>query len=84
LKFNPAIDDIQRQPIEKLDAIKEALDVSSEFIDFSVGYKYVKDQVVVVLKSRHSWLKKKIKKGESKPQNCTKAHWDELIEVLKQ
>jgi hypothetical protein len=59
-----------------LDAIKEALDVGFEYIIFSVGYKYVRDQVVVVLKSRHGWFKKKIKKGESRPHNCTKAHWD--------
>jgi hypothetical protein len=52
LKFNPTIDDIWQQLAEELDAIKEALDVSFEYIDFPLGYKYVKGQVVVVLKSR--------------------------------
>jgi len=42
-----------------LDAIKEVLDVGFEYIDFPFGYKHVKDQVAIVLKSRHGWLKKK-------------------------
>ncbi len=29
-------------------------------------------------------MKKKIDKGKSKPLNCREAHWDQMIEVLKQ
>ncbi len=57
LKLNPTIDDICRQPIEKLEAIKKALEIGFEYLDHPLAYKYVKDQVVV-LKSRCGWLKK--------------------------
>jgi hypothetical protein len=33
-----------------------------EYLDHPLAYKYVKDQVVVVLKSRCKWLKKNRKK----------------------
>jgi len=46
------LSDIWQQPAKELDAIKKALDVGFEYIDFPLGYKYVKGQVVVVLKSR--------------------------------
>ncbi len=74
LKLNLTIDDIWWQLSKELEAIKEALDVGFEYIDFLFGYKHVKDQVIVVLKSRRGWLKKKIKKGESRPQNCIEPH----------
>jgi hypothetical protein len=52
LKLNHAIDDIRRQPTEKLDAIKEVLEISFEYLDHPLAYKYMKDQVVIVFKSR--------------------------------
>ncbi len=58
LKPNPTIDNICKQPIEKLEAIKKALEMGFEYLDHPLAYKYVKDQVVVVLKSRRKWLKK--------------------------
>jgi hypothetical protein len=58
MKLNPAIDDIRRQPIEELEAIKEALDMTCEYLDHPLAYKWVKDKVVVVLKSRWAYLKK--------------------------
>jgi hypothetical protein len=54
----PAIDDIHRQPIKELEAIKKALDMTFEYLDHPLAYKWVKDKVVVVLTSRQAYLKK--------------------------
>jgi hypothetical protein len=81
-KLNPGIDDICRQPIEELEAIKEALDMTFEYLDHPLAYKCVKDKVVVVLKSRQAYLKKHIENGLDQPHNCEEHHWNQLKEVL--
>ncbi len=58
--------------------------MSFEYLDHPLAYKYVKDQAIVVLKSRHVYLKKKIKRGEGWPWNCEEHHWNQLKEVLVQ
>ncbi len=52
LKLNPTIDDIHKQITKELEAIKEALEMGFEYLDHPFVYKYVKDQVVIFLKSR--------------------------------
>jgi hypothetical protein len=52
LKLNMAINDIKRQPAEELEAIKQALEMAFEYLDYPPTYKFVKDQVVIVMKSR--------------------------------
>jgi hypothetical protein len=47
-----AINDIKRQPAEELEAIKQALEMAFEYLDYPPTYKFVKDQVVIVMKSR--------------------------------
>jgi 3-methyladenine DNA glycosylase/8-oxoguanine DNA glycosylase len=78
LKLNRAIDNSHRQPTEELEAIKEALEMGFEYLDHPLAYKYIKDQVDVVLKSRHGWFPKNLRKR----QRETKAHWEQLIEVV--
>jgi hypothetical protein len=46
-----------------LEAIKEAMDMTFEYLDHPLANKWVKDQVVVVLKSRRAYLKKRIENG---------------------
>jgi hypothetical protein len=67
LKLNPTIDGIQHQPLKELEAIKEVLEMGFEDLDHPFAFKYVKDQVVIVLKGRQRFLKKRIKKGKSRP-----------------
>jgi hypothetical protein len=55
-----------------------------EYLYYPFTYKFVKDQVVVVMKSRRRWLKKKLEQGEPQPQNCNEAHWEQLKKVLMQ
>jgi hypothetical protein len=40
-----------------------------EYLDHPLGYKHMKDQVVVVLKGRQRFLKKTIEKGDPEPQH---------------
>jgi hypothetical protein len=82
LKLNPAIDDIRRQPIEEMEAIKDALDQQFEYLNYPLAYKHVKDQVAIVLKGRRGYLRKKIKAGTDRPWNCPKLHWNQLKEAL--
>jgi hypothetical protein len=84
LKHNSTIDDIQRQPVEELEAIKQALEMAFDYLNCPPAYKFVKVQVAMVMKSRQGWLKKKIKKGELQPRNCNEAHWEQLKKVLMQ
>jgi hypothetical protein len=84
LKLNPTIDDIQRQPTEEMEAVKEALEQSFEYLNHLLAYKYVKDQVAIALKTRQGALKKKIEKGKDQPRNCSEAHWKQLQDVLAQ
>ncbi len=84
MKLNPTIDDIQRQPTEEMEAIKEALEQIFEYLNHLRAYRYVKDQVAIVLKTRQGALKKKIERGEDRPHNCSKAHWKQLQDVLAQ
>ncbi len=37
--------------------------MSFEYLDHPFAYKYVKSQAIVILKSRHAYLKKKDRKG---------------------
>jgi hypothetical protein len=46
-----------------LEAIKEALDMTFEYLDHPLAYKLVKDQVAIVLKSRQAYLEKCIENG---------------------
>ncbi len=62
-KLNPTINDIKKQLVEELEAIKQALEMAFEYLDYPPTYKFVKDQVAIVTKSRQRWLEKK-KKGE--------------------
>lgn len=62
-KLNLAISDIHKQLTEELEAIKEAMDMTFEYLDHPLANKWVKDQVVVVLKSRRAYLKKRIENG---------------------
>ncbi len=43
LKLHPAINNICKEPIEKFEAIKEALEKGFEYLDHPLAYKYVKD-----------------------------------------
>jgi hypothetical protein len=83
-KFDPTIDDTHRQLAEKLEAIKEALDMTFEYLDHPLAYNWVKDKVVVVLKSRQAYLKIYIENGLDQPHNCEEHHWNQLKEVLAQ
>jgi hypothetical protein len=67
-----------------MEAIKVALEAQFDYLDYLLTYKYVKDQVVVIMKGRQGQLKKLIEKGGSQPRNCPKAHWNQLKEVLLQ
>jgi hypothetical protein len=49
----------KKQPTKELEAIKKTLEISFEYLDHPLAYKYVKDQIIVVLKSRQVYLKKK-------------------------
>jgi hypothetical protein len=60
LKLNPTIDDILRQPFNEMEAIKDALDQQFDYLNYPLAYKFFKDQVIIVLKIRHMWLKNKI------------------------
>jgi hypothetical protein len=84
LKLNPTIDDIQRQPTEEMEAVKEALEQSFEYLNHLLAYKYVKDQVAIALKTMRGALKKKIEKGKDQPRNCSEGHWKQLQDVLAQ
>jgi hypothetical protein len=84
LKLNPTIDDIQRQPTKEMEVVKEALEQSLKYLNHLLAYKYVKDQVAIVLKIRRGALKKKIERGEDRPCNCSKAYWKQLQDVLAQ
>jgi hypothetical protein len=84
LKLNPIIDDIWSQPLNKLEEIKEELEMSFEYLDQSLAFKCVKDQVAIVLKGRQGSLKKRIEKGKPWLQNCMEAHWEQLKKVLVQ
>jgi hypothetical protein len=44
--------------------IIDSLDQQFHYVNYLLTYKFVKDQVVIVLKSKLWWLKKKIEKGE--------------------
>ncbi len=74
MKLNPTIDDIRKQPTKELKCIKEALEATFHYVDHPLVYKHVKDQVVVVLKHRRTYLKKKMEFGEGRPSNCIEAH----------
>lgn len=74
LKLNPAIDDIHRQPTEELEVRKKALEMGFEYLDHPLAYKYIKNQVAIVLKSRHGWLKNKCKKGEGRSWKCSETN----------
>jgi hypothetical protein len=52
LKLNPTINDIKRQPVEELKAIKQTLEMAFEYLDYPPRYKFVKYQVAIVMKSR--------------------------------
>jgi len=52
LKLNPTINDIHKQITKELEAIKEALEMGFEYLDHPFVYRYVKDQMVIFLKSR--------------------------------
>ncbi len=43
IKTQPTIDDIQWQPLEELEAIKEALKMGFEYLDHPFAFKYIKD-----------------------------------------
>jgi hypothetical protein len=43
----PTIDDIRKQPLEEFEAIKEALKLRFEYLDYPLAFKHVKDQLVV-------------------------------------
>ncbi len=47
-----------------MEVLKDVLDQQIDDLNYLLAYKFVKDQVVIVLKSRLGWLKKKIEKGE--------------------
>jgi hypothetical protein len=47
-----------------MEVIKDALDQQFDYLNYLLTYKFVKDKVVIVFKSRLGWLKKKIEKGE--------------------
>jgi hypothetical protein len=63
LKFNPTIDDIPKQPLEEINAIKDALDWQFEYLNHPLNYKSVKKQVAIMLKIRRRFLKKKIERA---------------------
>jgi hypothetical protein len=69
-KLNLAIDGIRRQPPDEMEAIDNALDQRFDYLNYPLAYKFFKDQVAVLLKTRCGWLKKKIQKGEDHPWNC--------------
>jgi hypothetical protein len=52
-----------------MEIIKDALDQQFDYLNYLLVYKFVKDQVVIVLKSRLGWLKKKIEKGVKMGEN---------------
>jgi len=60
LKLNPTIDDILRQPFNEMETIKDALDRQFDYLNYPLAYKFFKDQVIVGLKSRRTWLMNKI------------------------
>jgi superoxide dismutase len=62
-KLNLAINDIQKQPIEEMEAIKEALEQGFHYLNHPLTFKHVKEQVASVLKVRYGWLRK-IEVGE--------------------
>jgi hypothetical protein len=41
--------------------IKETLEHGFHYLDYLLAFIHVKDQVVLVLKARHGWLKNKLK-----------------------
>jgi hypothetical protein len=49
LKLNPTIDDIQKQLVEELEAIREALEMGFEYLDHPLSYRQFKDQVAIVM-----------------------------------
>jgi hypothetical protein len=53
MKLNLAIDDIRKQPCKEMEPIKDALDRIFKYLNHPLNYKYVKDQVARVLKTRH-------------------------------
>lgn len=67
-----------------MEAVKEALEQSFEYLNHLLAYKYVKYQIAIVLKPRWGALKKKIESGEDRPHNCSLAHWKQLQDVLAQ
>jgi len=67
LKLNPTINDICKQLIEELEAIKEALEMGFEYLDHPLSYRQFKGQVAIVMKARRGFLKKKIEKNEEQP-----------------
>jgi hypothetical protein len=64
---------------EQSEVVKTTLEMQFEYLYHLFGYKYVKDQVAIMLKGRHGSLKRKINKGEDRPHNCLKAHSNQLI-----
>jgi hypothetical protein len=64
MKLNLAIDDIRKQPTPKLLCIKEALEAGFHYVDHPLVYKHVKDQVVIILKHKQTYLKKKMEFSE--------------------
>ncbi len=48
-----------------MEVLKDVLDQQIDDLNYLLAYKFVKDQVVIVLKSRLGWLKKKIEKGQN-------------------
>jgi hypothetical protein len=40
--------------------------------------------MAVVLKSKKRWLKKRMEKGDGRFCSCSKTHWEQLIQTLKQ
>ncbi len=57
-KLNLAINGIQKQLAKEMEAIKEALEQGFHYLDHSLVFKHVKDQVALILKATHGWLKK--------------------------
>ncbi len=84
LKLNLVIDGIRKQPHDEMEITKDALNQQFDNLNYLLAYKIFKDQIVVLLKSRCGWLKKKIEKGEDHPHNCLELHWNQLKEVLAQ
>jgi hypothetical protein len=40
--------------------------------------------MAVVLKGKKGWLKKRMEKGDGRLYSCSKTHWEQLIQALKQ